>query len=297
MIQEIKIEDIKFDKTQPRKFVDQDKVKDMAQSIVEQGVINPIEVDQDFKIVTGELRYRSAKKAGLKTVPCKVIDIDKKERFERQVVENIHHNTMTAWDTAQALKKLVGSQQTTQDNGIRELSRKIGKSHSWIITMLQMLDSGEDMKKALKANKVKSTYVTEIANAPDDIKDILEKKVLDGDINKREIIRNIKRAVAVHPEKKEEILNMDFKNKGVYESKKEIENVAPTIEDQAYNANEWLEDVERNANKLLTYLKNPPQEITVNGGVVEFNAKLAITKLSELYQLLSGIKGNKLYLN
>ena len=100
------INEIRPDTNQPRKNFPETRIREMAKSILTEGIINPIEVDKDGVIVTGEIRWRSAKEAGLKTVPVKVIDPGK-TRFRRQVVENVHHNTMTTMDTSRALSKLL----------------------------------------------------------------------------------------------------------------------------------------------------------------------------------------------
>ena len=73
---EIEIDKIKPDKDQPRTSMDELELKEMAQSIVTQGVINPIEVDNDMVIITGERRWRAAKIAGLKVVPVKIFNLN-----------------------------------------------------------------------------------------------------------------------------------------------------------------------------------------------------------------------------
>jgi ParB family chromosome partitioning protein len=88
------INEIRPDPNQPRKNFPEKRIREMAKSILTEGIINPIEIDKDGVIITGEMRWRSAKEAGLTTVPVKVIDPGE-NRFRRQVIENVHHNTMT----------------------------------------------------------------------------------------------------------------------------------------------------------------------------------------------------------
>ncbi len=73
----IPIEKIKPDVNQPRQYIDEEDLKGMAQSIVTEGIINPIEVDKNFVIVTGERRWRAAKIAGLKSVRAMIIEVSK----------------------------------------------------------------------------------------------------------------------------------------------------------------------------------------------------------------------------
>src|SRR3989344_4249364 len=105
--QTIAIEKLHPDPNQPRKYIDEDALKEMAVSVKNEGLINPIEVDGKFVIITGERRWRAAKIAGLKTVPIGVLEnISAKDRFIRQMQENLHQDTMSAWDTAEALDKI-----------------------------------------------------------------------------------------------------------------------------------------------------------------------------------------------
>src|SRR3989338_3453322 len=104
---EIEIDKIRSDPNQPRKHFDEEAMEELATSIKNKGVINDIEVDQDFIIVTGERRWRGAKIAGLKTVPVKVLNnISDDDRFIRQAIENIHQEKMAPLDTAMMLDKI-----------------------------------------------------------------------------------------------------------------------------------------------------------------------------------------------
>ena len=99
------------------------------------GVINPIEVDKTFKIITGERRWRASKIAGLKTVPVKILEIDKDERLVRKVIENIHNDTMDFHETSHALDRLRKSRLFHQvkqpkggrpDEGVSWLAKTVG---------------------------------------------------------------------------------------------------------------------------------------------------------------------------
>ncbi|MCX6705438.1 MAG: ParB/RepB/Spo0J family partition protein, partial [Candidatus Woesebacteria bacterium] len=163
---EIEIDKIKPDSDNPRTVIEEEELKEMAQSIITEGIINPIEVDKDFMIITGERRWRAAKLAGFKTIPAKIMDLDKNQRFLRQVVENIQHNAMSDWDTANAFKKIIeagwlkSSQPKsspipiTRDHGVRWLSRKIGKSKDYITEKLDILEASGDFQQAVKCGEM-----------------------------------------------------------------------------------------------------------------------------------------------
>jgi len=104
----VSIDKLRPDPNQPRKFFDAETIVALAVSIRNEGIINSIEVDKNYVIITGEQRWKAAKIAGLKEVPVKIIEgIDSRGRFIRQVQENIHQNTMAVWDTAEALYKIM----------------------------------------------------------------------------------------------------------------------------------------------------------------------------------------------
>lgn len=218
---EVPVNKIKPDKNQPRKTFDQASIKEMSQSLTTEGIINPIEIDKDFVIVTGEMRWRAAKEAGFKTVPCKVIKVSPELRFRRQVVENIHHNTMSDWDTAMALKQLLdGSPATIKsskvhkgglpDQGMRELGRQIGKSLTYIIEKLDLLGSSEGFQKAVKENKLSASFLRAIKRAPEEFRKDLEKKIVQGGFTTRDNAILVTTAMKKNPEKAEQILKQDY---------------------------------------------------------------------------------------
>lgn len=214
------VDSLKRDVSQPRQVIDNDRLLGMAASMKTEGVINPIEVDQDNIIVTGEMRWRAAKIAGLKTIPCKIITIDAEHRFLRQVIENIHHNTMTEWDTAVAFRKLIarmvighehGGGQV--DRGISQLSRQIGKSTSYIRERLDLLDYSPKIKAAVRSGKINFTQIRALRKVPKVYRNKMEKKILSENFSSRDIALEVAAAVQRAPDTKKarEILNIDYR--------------------------------------------------------------------------------------
>ncbi len=205
-LQDIPIEKLRRDPNQPRQVIDHDKVIEMAQSIKTEGIINPIEVDAEFVIITGEMRWRASKIAGLETVVCKVIEINPDERFRRQVIENIHHNTMTDWDTAKALKKLLDTHAArasfhADDKGYRELGNIIGKDHNYIRRYIKILEAPAYVQKAVQENKLAFTSIEEVDKAPEEFRQRLHEQAIGG--ISRDTIREKVNALKRNPEKAE----------------------------------------------------------------------------------------------
>ncbi len=213
----IPIEKLKRDKKQPRQTFDEEKIRGMAQSIVTEGIINPIEVDKNFVIITGELRSRAAKVAGLKEVPCKVISINEKERFRRQVIENIHHNTMTDWDTAKALSKLlkelpivpgtIGTHGGKPNQGFSALGKIIGKPETYVREKFEILNSSEQFREAVQKG-LSGTFIRAIKATPPEYKGVMEKKIIAGDFENRDFAVQTAYALQRSPEKASQILKV-----------------------------------------------------------------------------------------
>jgi ParB family transcriptional regulator, chromosome partitioning protein len=232
-IQLIPIEKIHPDPNQPRTIIKEEQIVGMAKSIKTEGVINPVEIDPNFMIITGEMRWRAAKLAGMSKVPCKVMEIDSELRFRRQVIENLHHNTMGPLDTARAIAKLLdlspGEKSQGKNLGLSELSEKIGKGVPWISDTLALLREPEEVQEYLEAPDAHASFIREInRHAPEDLKPKLKRKVTAREINDRETINEVIRASKRNPEKTDEILSLDLSGK-MPENMHKIHALSPPI--------------------------------------------------------------------
>lgn len=214
-IQMIPVNKIKPDPKQPRKSFNDDDIKGIAANMkeVEGHVINPIEVDATYMIITGERRWRAAKLLGLKEIRCVVIDIDEDTRFFRQVSENVHHNTMTDWDTANAIHKLLkdrGVGDPHLDTSISMIASKLGKSRRWVSSMLAITKESEGVKQFVKDGKITASLIDAANRAPEDYQEMLKKRYVDRELSSQKGIREIAQALKRNPEAAEELLSRDF---------------------------------------------------------------------------------------
>jgi len=208
--QTIPIDKIRPDPNQPRKNFDEEALKEMTVSISNEGVINAIEVDKDMVIITGERRWRASKMAGLKEIPVKIIEkISPKERFIRQVQENIHQNTMSPLDTATSLEKIrtwVSSSTVELDRdkkhqadryrkGILELHKLLGTPESTISRFLDLLGETGEMKKALQTQGFQMSKVEIVNNSPKKYQADLRHLVASQKDVTRDTVRNIASAL------------------------------------------------------------------------------------------------------
>jgi len=159
-----KVDNLRPDPQQPRKSFDLEKLKLQAETMKSQGVISEIEIDKNNTIVTGELRWRAAKLAGLKEVPCKIIgNLSPLDRKIRQLVENIHRQDLNSADLAQAASEIYDEfSRSVERQGSRgprpvqrELAKRIGITEVWLSELLTFQnESSEELKKAVRDGKI-----------------------------------------------------------------------------------------------------------------------------------------------
>ena len=146
--QMLKTSQVEPNRDQPRKQFDQEALKDLAGSIKQYGIIQPIIVTRKndyYEIIAGERRWRAAKLAGLKEIPVVVKDYSDKEIAEISLIENIQRENLNPIEEAQAFKSLIEEYDLTQE----ELSERISKSRTQIANTMRLLKLHEDVQKML----------------------------------------------------------------------------------------------------------------------------------------------------
>ena len=139
VIQNLKLIDVEPNKNQPRQRFDSEKIDELAESIKEYGVIQPIIVTNKgkyYRIIAGERRWRAAKKAGLTEIPCLVRDEDEQKNREISLIENIQRENLNPIEKARALQELINKYNLTQ----QQLSDKLGISRSGIANTVRILN-------------------------------------------------------------------------------------------------------------------------------------------------------------
>lgn len=173
-LRELKLADIIADPDQPRRSFDESELDEMALSIKEHGVIQPIIVtrkNNSYQIVAGERRYRAAGKAGLVTIPALIRTLDDQHRLELSLIENIQRRDLNVLETATAYLKL-----RDQFNlSLEQIGRRVGgKSTSAVSNTLRLLRLPESVKKALHDGQLTEGQARPLVNAdPRVVEDIL----------------------------------------------------------------------------------------------------------------------------
>lgn len=177
---------------QPRKNFDDDSLKELADSIKADGVIQPIvvrKVGAKYEIIAGERRFRASKLAGLEKVPVVVKNVDDRKARELALVENIQREDLNPIEEAISLKTLMEEYKLTQ----QELSEIIGKSRSYIANNLRLLNLSDYIKEYLIRGELSSSQARTLLSLEneDERKKYLE-KLLVKEVNIRDVEKKAK---------------------------------------------------------------------------------------------------------
>ncbi|ODN41624.1 ParB/RepB/Spo0J family partition protein [Piscirickettsia litoralis] len=150
----VKICDIHFDPSQPRKYFDQNKLKSLSKSIKDKGVIQPVVLNKlrsgQYLLVAGERRVRASKLAGLETIPAVVKEEGEQSAYELAVIENIQREDLNPLEEALSYQRL------KQEFGmsITEISHLAGKSRPYISNYIRILNTDDQSKQLLIDGKI-----------------------------------------------------------------------------------------------------------------------------------------------
>lgn len=196
---------IKNNEEQPRKSFDDEKILELAQSIKEHGIIQPILVnkkDNNYVIVAGERRWRAAKFLKLKEVPAIVMELSDKEILEVSLIENIQRQDLNPIEEAIAYKRLLNDFDLTQE----ELSKRIGKSRVAITNTIRLNNLCDTVKQYLIDEVITEGHGRVLLAIEDEkLQAETAQKVIDENMSVRELERLIKNINSIKAEKKREI--------------------------------------------------------------------------------------------
>ena len=164
---EIDIADIVPNPTQPRTRFDEEALDELADSIRQLGVIQPVTVrktdDGKYIIISGERRWRAARRADLKTLPAYIREVDDENLHAMALVENIQRQDLNAIEIALGMQRLIDECSLTQD----ALSEKVGKKRSSVANYLRLLKLPDEVQLALKEGLISMGHAKAIAGAPE----------------------------------------------------------------------------------------------------------------------------------
>jgi ParB family transcriptional regulator, chromosome partitioning protein len=185
---------IKANENQPRKNFDEEKIEQLAESIKEHGVVQPIVLKKDgntYTIVAGERRWRASKSVGLKEIPAVIMDLTDKQVLEISLIENIQREDLNPIEEALAYKNLIDEFNLTQE----DLSKRIGKSRTAVTNCLRLLNLDQRVQEYLIDGVISEGHGRALLAVSDkNIQFILAQKIIDESLNVRDtekIIKNL----------------------------------------------------------------------------------------------------------
>ena len=179
---------------QPRKYFDKDALEELAASIAENGLLQPILVreyaDSRYQIIAGERRFRASKLAGLSEIPAIVLDKDDRKVAEIALIENIQREDLNPVEEAMAFRSLIKEYELTQE----ELSEKIGKSRSAIANTMRLLDLPDEVLTMVASGDLSAGHARTLlgVKSRDDML-ILADKTIELDYSVRQLEEEVKR--------------------------------------------------------------------------------------------------------
>lgn len=203
-IYSLPIGSIEANPLQPRKNFNEDALNDLATSIAEHGIIQPLVLTKKgdkYLIVAGERRFRAAQMAGLTEVPAVVRKFSEQTSREVSLIENLQREDLNAIESAKAMKELMDTYRLTQE----ELARRIGKARPSIANTLRLLLLDEEVQNLVRDGKLSAGHartLIPVSNVEDQIKFALEA------IEKQMSVRDLERKVRfyISPEKEKKVL-------------------------------------------------------------------------------------------
>ena len=214
----VKINEVEPNKNQPRRTFDEDALLELAESIKQHGVIQPLIVkkrDKYYEIIAGERRWRAAKMAGLKEIPIVIKNLSDQEIMEVALIENIQREDLNPIEEAQAYQRLIKEYNYKQD----ELAERVSKSRVAVTNSMRILKLGERVQKMIIDDMISAGHARALLAITDSEKQYtIAMKVFDEKLSVREtekLIKNLDKQVKpkVNTTPENDFIYRDIENK------------------------------------------------------------------------------------
>ncbi len=212
----LRLSEIEPNRTQPRRNFDEDALQELADSIKQYGVIQPIVVQKKgkhYEIIAGERRWRAARKAGLLEVPVIVKEFAAEDIFAIALIENIQRQDLNPIEEAQAYSRLIEEHHLKQD----ELAEKVAKNRVTITNSMRLLKLDEGVQQMLIENMLTSGHARALLGITDkEEQHNLALRVFDEKLSVRETENLVKKTLAIAEEKPQEKVKEADKDDFIY---------------------------------------------------------------------------------
>jgi len=197
---------------QPRKIFEETALQELADSIKNHGVIQPIIVKENegrYVIIAGERRWRASRLAGIKTIPCVVKNYTEREISEIAIIENLQREDLNPIESAKAIRNLINQYDLTQD----EVADKIGKSRPAVANTLRLLALPENIISLVENNKITAGHARALLAVDDSAKQKeIALSIIENDLTVRDVEKLIKALNKPVVEKQVKVQSLELKD-------------------------------------------------------------------------------------
>ena len=222
MLKRLNIKIIKRNPKNPRYIFDKKALQDLADTIKHQGIIHPIEIDEHNMIICGERRWRAAKIAGLKLIPCTIMTgLSDFQKLQRQYIENAQHKDLNIVEKGRAFKDMLiykkkelllnrDSKHKSEYHakGIKELAKQMGETSWTIREAVCLVEETKTITEAIEKEEIPYTHIIQANKVKDKkLRNKIKEKILDNNFPNREILKDTIELLNKHPEYSKELLS------------------------------------------------------------------------------------------
>jgi len=201
-VQELPLTELVANQFQPRTVFDGDRIEELAVTIEEHGLLQPIVVRKQgtgYEIIAGERRYRAVRSLGWETIPAIVKEMTDETTASLALIENLQREDLTPIEEAEAYERLLALQDITQE----VLARKLGRSQSTIANKLRLLRLPTDVREALKQRTITERHARALLPLKDEALQVtVLAEILEREWNVKETERRVERLMTPQPPKK-----------------------------------------------------------------------------------------------
>ena len=245
-VQYINVENIIPNRFQPRLTFDDNALKELALSIKEHGIIQPLVLRKlsydKYEIIAGERRYKASQIAGLTKVPAIIADLDDNTSAEVALVENIQRRNLSAIEEAKSYQKLLDRGYLTQD----QLAKRLGISQPSIANKIRLLNLTEDVQDALMSEKISERHARSLLQITDkNLQVDMLNKIVDTRMTVRQLDNEIKEMLNPTEKPTEELLNINNiepANFGFNKEEEKIDTIEADIEKLIFDSKKALQE-------------------------------------------------------
>ena len=201
MIENVSVDQLSPGKYQPRKRFDEESLQELADSIIEQGLMQPVIVrksDNNFEIIAGERRWRAAKLAKLDTIPVIVRDINDRTASIIALIENMQRVDLSSIEEAEGIKKMIDEFGMTHE----EASDAVGKSRSAVSNLLRLLQLTDFVKDKLNLGHIDMGHARALISLSADQQNMVCQKIINEKLSVRKVEELLQSGIAKQNNKK-----------------------------------------------------------------------------------------------